>query len=134
MNISAVISELASTIVGAQAALDLEAQRDVLLWHEHIDDQMLADELKSIIAPLKGNLMRVSELSVKTELSLEVRRSSDISVGVSLFAKPVHSFYHRRYSATRSSSSRVELVCVAAPVQPLTEQTTQLTNDERTLK
>ena len=54
MNISAVISELASTIVGAQAALDLEAQRDVLLWHEHIDDQMLADELKSIIAPLKG--------------------------------------------------------------------------------
>ena len=134
MKISAVITELASTIVGAQAALDLEAQRDDLLWHEHIDEQALADELESIIKPLKGNLMRVSELTVKTELSLEVHRSSDINVGVSLFAKPVHSFYNRRYSESRSSSSQVELVCVAAPVQPQTEQTTQLTNDERISK
>lgn len=123
MKISAVISELASTIVGAQAALDFEAQRDDLLWHEHIDEHALADELESIIRPLKGNLMRVSELSVKTDLSLEERRSSDISVGVSLLAKPVHSFYHRRYSESRSSRSQLELICVAAPVQPQTEQT-----------
>ena len=134
MKISAVISKLASTIVGAQAALDFEAQRDALLWHQHIDDQTLADELKSIIRPLKGNLMRVSELSVNTELSLELRRSSDISVSASLFAEPVHSFYHRRYSETRSSSSRLELVCAAAPVHPPRQQTTQLSNDERTLK
>jgi hypothetical protein len=132
MKISDVITELASTIAGAQTDLDREAQRDALLWHDQFDRQKPPAELGSIFEPLKGNLMRISELSVKTELSLEQRKSHDINIGLSLFAQPVHSFYHSRFSETRTSSSQVEIVCVAAPVHPPTQQTTHLNNDERT--
>jgi hypothetical protein len=133
MKISDVITELASTIAGAQLDLDREAQRDALLWQGQFDRQKPAAELGSIIESLRGNLMRISGLSVKTELSLEQRKSRDINIGLSLFAQPVHSFYHSRFSETRTSSSYVEIDCVAAPVHPPTQQTTDLNNDERTL-
>ena len=132
MKISAVITELASTIAGAQIDLDREAQRDALLWRDHFDAQKSPAELDSIFESLKGNLMRISQVSVKSELSLEQRSSRDIDVGLSLFAQPVHSFYHSRFSATRTSSSQIEIICVAAPVQPPVKRIAQSNNDERT--
>jgi len=132
MKISAVITELASTIAGAQLDLDREAQRDARLWRDHFDAQKSPAELDSVFESLKGNLMRISEVSVKSELSLEQRSDRSIDIGLSLFAQPVHSFYHSRFSATRTSSSQVEIICVAAPVQPPVERIAQFNNDERT--
>lgn len=134
MKISAIITELASTIVGAQNDLDRHAQRDARLWHEHFDGQETPEGLDSIMESLKGNLMRVSEVTVQTGLSLEQRSNRDIDIGLSLFAQPVHSFYHSRFRETRTASSQFEMICVAAPVQPPEQQDTQLDIDERTEK
>jgi hypothetical protein len=134
MKISAVITELASTIVGAQKGLDRHAQRDSCLWHEHFDGQETPEWLDSIMESLKGNLMRVSEVTVQSELSLEQRSNRDIDIGLSVFAQPVHSFYHSRFRETRTACSQLEMVCIAAPVQPQEQQKTQLDIDERTKK
>lgn len=134
MKISAVITELASAIVGAQTDLDRHAQRDARLWHEHFDGQETPEGLDSIMESLKGNLMRVSEVAVQSELSLEQRSSRDIDIGLSVFAQPVHSFYHSRFRETRTACSQLEMVCVAVPVQPQEQQETQLDIDKRTEK
>lgn len=132
MEISKIITRLASTITDAQHELDQELIRDVLLWNGLVTDQKLPDVLEPLLEPLMGNQMRVSELTVKMKLSLEQRKSRAVDIGLSLFAQPVHSFYQSRFSETRTSSSEVEIVCVAAPVHPPTQQTTDLNNDERT--
>ena len=134
MKISAVITELASTIVGAQIDLDRHAQRDARLWHEHFDGQEIPEGLESIMESLKGDLMRISEVTVKSEISLDQQSNRDIDIGLSLFAQPVHSFYHSRFRETRTTHSQLEMVCVAAPVQPPPQQDTQLNIDERTDK
>lgn len=134
MKISAVITELVSTIVGAQEYLDRQAQRDACLWHGHFDGQEIPDGLNSIMESLKGNLMRVSGLTVKSGFSLEQRSSHDLDIGFSLLAEPVHSFYQSRFRETRTAFSQLEMVCVAAPVQPPEQRDAQLNIDERTEK
>ena len=134
MKISAVITELASAIVGAQTDLDGHAQRDACLWHGHFDGQETPEGLDSIVESLKGNLMRVSEVTVKSELSLEQRSNRDIDIGLSVFAQPVHSFYHSRFRETRTACSQLEMFCNASPDQPQEQQKTQLDIDERTKK
>lgn len=129
-----VIADLASAVTGAQQELDLATQRDALLWHEAVRGSNLPDELTAIIGPMMVNPMRISEVSIKTELNLDQRESRAFDAGLSLFARPVHSFYRSRFSATRTVNSRVEIVTVATRPRPSENESEPTTNDERTEK
>jgi hypothetical protein len=118
MKISSAISELASTIAGAQLSLDNEAQRDVLLWQAFCADPQLTPALEPVIKPLIVNPLRVSTLTLQTGFHLQQQQDSSIDIGITLLAQPVSGFYRKRFNRNQSLESRVEMVCVAAPVDP----------------
>jgi len=121
-------------MAGAQQELDRAAQRDALLWHDAVRGSNLPDELTALIGPMMVNPMRISEVTIKTELNLEQRESRAFDAGLSLFARPVHSFYRSRFSETRTVNSQVEITTIAAQPEPTESESKSTTNDERTNK
>lgn len=110
-----VIQHLVRDVSETQVAIDEDAERDIQLWNDFADRLPGSKSAQAFAKEVHVKPLRLSEFRVTLDVTLAQSTRREGKLGLKVFASPVHTFYQSRFSASRTATSRIEVVCEAVP-------------------
>lgn len=107
------IKHLVGGISEAQVSLDEDAERDIRLWNEFAHRLSGSQTAQAFAEDVHVRPLRLSEYHIALDVTLAQSKERVGELGLNVFASPIHTFYRRRFSASRTATSQIEVVCKA---------------------
>lgn len=119
LRLDTICAILTDRVADAQAMIDASFVRDLRLVVEAVDRSSASEPAQAFAMAMPIAPLRLVELQLAVDFVLEAQSARSGEIGLAIFGSSVHRFYHQRFGAGQSSTSRIEIHCQAsAPAYP----------------
>lgn len=115
---SEVVGDLAVEVLRAQRILDSDALANARKWRAMVDELAPPPTVMALAEQIAVGPIRLSAFSIDVTVELQQSEQRRSDVGLTLLARPIHSFFASRFGAKAVLSSHLQFDCRAVPAPP----------------